>query len=78
MWVMEMYTATCTRLVHTNSLILFGMVVLSLVVGVRLVPLGLTRLITLITIVTLPLIIFFLILGMGHTLMRKHLTFRGR
>jgi len=58
---MAMYTTTCTRLAHMNSLVLLGMAALLLVVGVRLVLLGFTGLITLITLVTLvilPLILF--------------------
>lgn len=81
MCIMAMYTTTCTRLFHTNSLVLLGLISLLLVVGVRLVPMGFTRwitLITLVTLVTFPLILFLQILGIGHTLLRKHLTLRGR
>ena len=81
MCIIAMYTTTCTRLIYTNRLVLLGLVALFLVVGVRLVPIGFTRLITLInlvTLVTLPLIIFLQILGIGHTLLCKHLTLRGR
>ena len=80
MSIMAMYTITCKRLVRMNSLVLLGMAALLLVVGVRLVPLGFTRLITLITLVTLvtlPLILVLRILGIGHTLLHKHLTLRG-
>ena len=62
MCIIPMYTTKCTKLVHTNSLVLIGLIVLLLVVGVRLVPLGLTRFITLInlvTLVTFPLFFFF-------------------
>ena len=61
MSIMSMYTTTCTRLVHTNILILLALVALLLVVGVRMVPLGFIRLITsvsLVTLVTFPLILF--------------------
>ena len=81
MCIMAMYTTTCIRLVRTNSLALLEMTSLLLVVSVRLVPLGFTRLITLITLVTLvtfPLILFLRILGVGHTLLCKHLTLRGQ
>ena len=57
---MAMYTTTCTWLVHMNGLVLLQLATLLQVVGVRLVPLGFTRLITFITLVTLvtfPLII---------------------
>ena len=59
-----------TSFIHMESLVLLGLATLLLVVGVRLVPLGFTRLITLITLVTLvtlvtlPLIIFLQILGL--------------
>ena len=79
MCIMAIYTATCTRLVHTNSLVLLGWVYLLLVVSVRMVPLGFTRLITLITSMTLvpfPLFIFFDLWGLVF-LLRKHLTMRG-
>ena len=62
MCIMVIYTTTCTRFVHTNSLFLLGLVALLLVVGVRLVPLGFTRLITLITLVTLVTLPFILFL----------------
>lgn len=45
-----------------NRLVLLGLVTLLLIVGVRLVPLRFTRLVTLVilvTLVTLPLILFF-------------------
>ena len=61
MCIMFMYTTICTRLVHMNRLVLLGLNTLFLVVSVRLIPLGFTRLITLITLVilvTLPLILF--------------------
>ena len=61
MCIVAMYTTTCTRLVHMNRLVLLGLDTLLLVAGVRMVPLGFTRLVTLITLVTLltlPLIIF--------------------
>jgi len=64
-----------------NSLVLRGLTALLLVVGVRLVPLGFTRLVTLIildALVTLPLIRFLQILGIGSTLLRKELTLRGK
>jgi len=72
MCIMAMYTTTCTRLVHTNNLFFLGLTSLLLVVGVRLVPLGFTRLITLInlvTFVTLPLILFLRTLGIGRNLL---------
>ena len=78
MCIVAMYTTTCTRLVRMNSLGLFGLASLFLVVGVRLVPLGFTRLITLVNLVSLPLILFLQILGIGNTLLLKHLTLRGR
>lgn len=53
MCIMAMYTTKCTRFFHTNSLVLLGLSSLFLVIGVRLVPLGFTRLITLITLITL-------------------------
>jgi len=49
MCIVAMYTTTFIRLVHTNHLVFLGMDTVLLVVGVRLVPLGFTRLITLIT-----------------------------
>ena len=61
MCIMAIYTTTCTRLVHTNRLVLLGLAALLLVVSVGLVPLGFIRLITLITQITLdtfPLILF--------------------
>ena len=66
-----------------NSLVLLGLAALLLVVGVRLVPMGLTRLITLITLITLvtlvtfSLILFLSILGISRTILCKHLTLRG-
>ena len=60
MCVMGMYTTTRTRL---NSLVFLGLVALLLVVSVRMVPLGFTRLVTLVTLVTLPLILFPRIMG---------------
>ena len=45
MCIMAMYTTTCTRLVRKNNLVLLGMTSLLLVVGVRLVPLGLLEII---------------------------------
>ena len=69
---MAMYTTTCIRLVHTNSLVMLGLATLLWVVGVRLAPLGFIRLITLIimvTLVTFSLILFLRILGIGHTLL---------
>ena len=80
MCIMAMYSTTCTNLVHMNSLVLLGLAYLLLVVGVRLVPLGFTRLVTLITLVTLvtlSLILFLQILGIGGTMLCKHLTMRG-
>ncbi len=77
MCIMAMYTTTCTRLVHMNSLFLLGLAALLLVVSVRLVPLGLTRLIALITLVTLVtflLILFLQILGIGCIMSCKQLT----
>ena len=53
MCIVAMYTTTCTRLVHMNNLVLLGLAALLLVIGVRLVPLGFTRLVTLVTLVTL-------------------------
>ena len=58
MCIVAMYTTTCTRLIHVNSVVLLGLAALLLVIGVRLVPLVFTRLVTLVTLVTLPLIIF--------------------
>ena len=58
MSIMAMYTTTCIRLVHMNSLVFLGLVALFLVVGVRLVPMGFIRLITLITLVTLVTLTF--------------------
>ena len=84
MRIMAMYTTTCIRIVCTNSLVLLGLAALSLVVGVRVVPLGFTRLVTLITLVTivtlitLPVIIFLQSLGIGRILLCKHLALRGR
>ena len=81
MCIMAMYTTTCTRLIHMNSLVLIGLAALLLVVGIRLVPLGFTRLVTLIilvTLITLPFILFLRILGIGSTLLRKHLSLRGK
>jgi len=78
---MSMYTTTCTRLVHTNNIILLGLVDMLPVVGVRFVPMEFTRLATLIALVThvtLPLILFLLIFGIGRTLLRKHLALSGR
>lgn len=74
---MAMETTTCTRLVHTNRLVLRRLASLLLVVGVRLDPLGLTRLITLISLVTFSLILFLQIFGIGRILLCKHLTLRG-
>ena len=74
MCIVAMYTTTCKRLVYMNSLVLLGLTALLLVVGVRLVPVGFTRLVTLIildALVTLPLIRFLQILGIGSTLLRK-------
>ena len=79
MCIMAIYTTTCTRIIHTNSLVLLGPITLLLVVGVRLVPLRFIRFITLVTLVTLitfPLIIFLQILGIGYNLLLKHLTLR--
>jgi len=53
MSIIAMYTTKCTRLVHTNGLVLLGMITLLLIIGVRLVPLGFIQLITLVTSVTL-------------------------
>jgi len=81
MCIMAMYTTTCTRIFRMNKLVLLGLATLFLIVGVRLVPLGFTRLITLITLVTLvtlPLILFLQILGIGHTLLCIHLNLRGK
>ena len=61
MCIVAMYTTTCTRIIRANNLVLLGLAALLLVVGVRLVPMGFTRLVTLITLVTLvtfSLIIF--------------------
>lgn len=83
MCIMAMYTTKCTRFFRTNNLVLLGMATLLVVVSVRLVPLGFTRfitlitLVTLVTLVTLLLIIFLQILGIGCTLLRKHLTLGG-
>jgi len=60
---MAMYTTTFISIFHTNILVLLGLVALLLVVGIRLVPLGFTRLIiliTLVTLVTFSLILFLL------------------
>ena len=80
MSIMSMYTTTCTRLVHTNSLVLLRLVALFFVFYVRLVPLGFIRLITLVTLVTLVtllLIPFLQTLRIGHTLLCIDLTLRG-
>ena len=78
MYVVTMYTTTCTSLIRTNSLVFLVLATLLLVVGVRLVPLRFAKLVTLVTLVTLPLIIFLRILGIIITLLCKHLTLRGR
>jgi len=78
---MVMYTTTCTRLIRTNSLVLLELAIILLVVSVRLVSLGFTRLvtfITLVTLVTLPLIPFLRILEIGINMLCKHLTLRER
>jgi len=62
-----------------NTLVLLGLAALLLVVGVRLIPLGFTKVITLTTLVTLftfPIILFLQILGIGSTLLHKHLALR--
>jgi len=51
MCIVAMYTTICTRIVHTNSLVLLGLATLFLFIGVRLVPLGFTRLVTLVTLI---------------------------
>lgn len=53
MTIAAMYTTTRKRLVGVNNLGLLGLVALLLVVGVRLVPLGFIRLLTLVILVTL-------------------------
>ena len=58
MCIVAMYTTTCTRIFRTNRLVLLRLVALFFIVGVRLVPLGFTRLVTLVTLVTIPLIFF--------------------
>ena len=65
MCIMAMYTTTCIRLVHMNILVLLRLASMLLVLSVRLVPLGFTRLVTLVSLVTLgtlPLILFLQIL----------------
>lgn len=72
MSIMAIYTKIGTRLVHTNRLVLLRLAALLLVVTVRLVPLGFTRLITLITLATLvtfPIILFCQIFGISRTLL---------
>ena len=65
--------------VKMNTLVLLGLATMFLIAGVRLVPSQFTRVITLITLVTLitfPIIIFLRILGIGSTLLHKHLALR--
>lgn len=76
MCIMAMYTITCTRFVCVNTLVLLRLATLLLIVGVRLIPLGFTRVTTLITLVTFPIILFLRILGIGSTLLRKQLALR--
>lgn len=81
MCIVAMYNTTCTRLICTDILVMLGLITLLLVVGVRLVPLGFTMTVTLTTMVTLvifSLILFLQILGIGSTLLFKHLTLRGQ
>jgi len=62
-----------------NTLVLLGLATLLLIFGVRLVPLEFTRVITLISLVTLvtfPIILFLINLGIGRTLLHKHLALR--
>lgn len=73
-----MYTTTCTRIIRTNNLVFLGLAALLLVVGVRLVNIvSLITIVTMIALVTLTLILFLQIMGIGITLLRKHLTLMG-
>ena len=67
MYITAMNATTSIRLFHKNILFLLRLATLFLVVNTRMV-----------TLVTLPLILFLQILGIDCTLLWKHLTLRGR